>query len=320
MIGRTSGAVLLGPGDGRGTLAAAVADLEASGRVRPGAGVALVTAGWREREGEPGLVELPAGRSIVDLRLYERSLRIAEADPELARGHREVRERLKLLRRAYNVRLAGRIDAHLRLMELRGKGSVLREEREEALAAIRRLDARQLERVAEIRAEFEGTWAPDERDAVRAQRHDVMRLLDGNGIVVIAGGHVATLLDRLQKFGGRELFADRAVIGRSAGAMVLAERVVLFHDRPPWGGRNPEVFDAGLGLAEGLVALPHASARLALDDRARAGRLAARFAPARCVLLDPGRRIDFVDGRWNGDGRIKRLDRAGRRVRFRPAA
>ncbi|WP_419948399.1 hypothetical protein [Candidatus Palauibacter sp.] len=315
-----SGVVLLGPADARGTLAAAVADLEASGRVPPGAEIALVTAGWREREAEPGLVELPAGRSVVDLRLYERSLRIAAADPELARGHREVRERLKLLRRAYNVRLAGRIDAHLRLLELRGDESVLGAEREEALAAIRRLDARQLERVAEMHAEFEWRWAPAERDVVRAQRHEVMRLLEGKGIVVIAGGHVATLLDRLRKFGGPELFAGRAVIGRSAGAMVLAERVVLFHDRPPWGGRNPEVFDAGLGLAEGLVALPHASVRLHLDDRVRAGRLAARFAPATCVLLDPGRRIDLVHGRWHGDGRVQRLDRAGRRVRFRPAA
>ena len=320
MIGHSIGAVLLGPGDGRGTLANAIADFEAAGRVPPGEGIALVTAGWREREAEPGLVELPAGRPAVDLGLYERSLRIAEADPELARGHRVVRERLKLLRRAYNARLAGRIDAYLRLTELRGDESVLGAEREEALAAIRRLDARQLERVAEMRSEFERRWSPAEREAVQKERREVEQLLEGKGVLVIAGGHVATLLDRLRLFGGPDLFVGRVVIGRSAGAMVLAERVVLFHDRPPWGGRNPEVFDVGLGLAEGLVALPHASRRLALDDRVRAARLAARFAPATCLLLDPGGRIDLVDGRWNGYGGVRRLDRAGRRVRFRLAA
>ena len=256
----------------------------------------------------------------MDLELYRRSDRIAEADAELARAHRASRNRLRALRRAYNLRLHGLIEAHRRLADLRGDETVLAEERDEALEAIRRLDARHLDRVIEIRSAFERRMAPGERDAVRSQRREVDARLEGAEAILLEGGHVSNLLSRLRLFGGRELLGSRTVIARSAGAMVLTERIVLFHDRPPWGEGNPEVFDAGFGLAAGIVALPHASARLALDDRTRSARLAARFAPASCVLLDPGRRLDRAGDGWSGGDGVERLDLAGRRVLFPAAA
>lgn len=312
--------VLLGPRGGRLALRDVVRELEAGGALSPGARIAAITAGWQDREANEGLIDPGLADRVVDLELYRRSDRIAEADAELARAHRETRARLTALRRAYNLRLHGLIEAHRRMAELRGDESVLQSERAEALEAIRRLDARHLDRVIEIRSEFERRMTPPERDAVRLQRREVDARLDGTEAIVLEGGHVSNLLSRLRLFGGRKLLDGRAVIGRSAGAMVLTERVVLFHDRPPWGEGNPEVFDAGLGIAEGLVALPHASARLALDDRTRGARLAARFSPASCVLLDPGRRIDRAGGGWSGENGVERLDASGRRVPFRSAA
>ena len=44
-----------------------------------------------------------------------------------------------------------------------------------------------------------------------------------------------------------------------------------------------------------VVALPHARARLLLGDTPRMAVFARRFAPARCVLLEQGTRID-IDG------------------------
>jgi hypothetical protein len=41
-----------------------------------------------------------------------------------------------------------------------------------------------------------------------------------------------------------------------------------------------------------VVALPHASARLRLGDTPRMAVFARRFAPARCVLLENGTRMD----------------------------
>ncbi|MYH10769.1 MAG: hypothetical protein F4012_12235 [Gemmatimonadales bacterium] len=318
--GRRPPLVLLGPRGGDLALPDVVRELEAAGALSRGARIAAITAGWRDREANEGLIDPCLADRVVDLELYRRSDRIAEADAELARAHRETRDRLRSLRRAYNLRLHGLIEAHQRLAELRGDESVLRAERDEALGAIRRLDARHLSRVTEIRSEFERRMTPSERDAVRLQRREVGERLEGTEAIVLEGGHVGNLLSRLRLFGGRKLLDGRPVIGRSAGAMVLTERVVLFHDRPPWGEGHPEVFDAGLGIAEGLVALPHASARLALDDRMRGARLAARFSPASCVLLDPGHRLDRAGHGWSGGDGVERLDAAGRRVPFRTAA
>lgn len=312
--------VLLGPQADRPTAALALRDLEAAGRVSAGSPLAVITAGWRDREGEAGIVEPEIAGRAVDLELYRRAERVAEADPELARAHRDVQNRLKLLRRAYNVRLAGLIEAHQRLSELNGDEAVMSDERADALEAIRALDHRHLDRVVGFRGEFEAALAPAERDAVRVERREIDRALDGAEAVVIAGGHVATLLNRLRLFGGADLFGQRPLIAWSAGAMALSSRVVLFHDRPPWGAGYPEAFDPGLGVVAGVVPLPNATDRLTLDDRARTARLAARFAPAACVLLDPGARIDWIDGTWKGQGRVRRLDRAGRQIRFRASA
>jgi hypothetical protein len=46
-----------------------------------------------------------------------------------------------------------------------------------------------------------------------------------------------------------------------------------------------------------MVLLPHARTRLLLDDAPRMAVFARRFAPARCVLLDSGTRIDSDGGR-----------------------
>ena len=82
------------------------------------------------------------------------------------------------------------------------------------------------------------------------------------------------------------------MIAWSAGAMALTERIVLFHDRAPQGPGHPEVYGSGLSVLRNVVPLPHARARLLLDDAPRMAVFARRFAPARCVLLENGTRID----------------------------
>jgi hypothetical protein len=73
--------------------------------------------------------------------------------------------------------------------------------------------------------------------------------------------------------------------------MAISERVLLFHDHPPQGAGNAEIFEAGLGLVRGAVFLPHASSRLALDDRTRVALLARRLSPAACLTLDDVREL-----------------------------
>jgi hypothetical protein len=78
--------------------------------------------------------------------------------------------------------------------------------------------------------------------------------------------------------------------------MALTPRVVLFHDRAAHGASLTEVFDAGIGVIPGLVLLPHARRRLRTEDHQRMSVLARRFAPAPCLVLDDGVRVDLGPG------------------------
>ncbi len=83
------------------------------------------------------------------------------------------------------------------------------------------------------------------------------------------------------------------VIAWSAGAMALADRIVLFGDRSAHGPGHPEVFGSGLSVVRDVVLLPHAKARLLLDDAPRMAVFARRFAPARCLPLEAGTRVEL---------------------------
>src|SRR5262249_62096442 len=86
--------------------------------------------------------------------------------------------------------------------------------------------------------------------------------------------------------------ARSPLIAWPAGARALTDRIVLFHDRSPQGPGHPEVYGSGLSLLRDVVLLPHARARLLLDDTPRMTVFARRFAPARCVPLEAGTPID----------------------------
>ncbi|HJZ03955.1 MAG TPA: hypothetical protein VJ305_24820, partial [Streptosporangiaceae bacterium] len=96
------------------------------------------------------------------------------------------------------------------------------------------------------------------------------------------------------------------VIAWSAGAMALADRIVLFGDRSAHGPGHPEVYGSGLSVVRDVVLLPHAKARLLLDDVPRMAVFAQRFAPACCVLLEAGTRVELSDGSagWPAGARV----------------
>jgi hypothetical protein len=79
--------------------------------------------------------------------------------------------------------------------------------------------------------------------------------------------------------------------------------VVLFHDMPPQGAGNSEVLESGLGLYPDLLPLPHARHRLRLDDPARVAEIARRYAPASCMAMDEGSRLDWTaEEGWEASG------------------
>jgi hypothetical protein len=91
----------------------------------------------------------------------------------------------------------------------------------------------------------------------------------------------------------------------------VTRRVVVFHHSPPQGFGNSEVLDAGLGLVDGVVALPHAHRRLHLDDERRVALLARRFAPDACLALADGAWLIDRRGSWEVGPGVARLAQHG---------
>lgn len=286
--------------------------------VAPGGSVATIRAGWQEMEPEDDAFTEVLGAAAVPLELHARAERVWAADPELMAAHRSMQAGARLLRRAYNLRLSAAMDALDALDRQVDPDSLLDPERAAALEAVRALDTHQVERIAGLRREFADTMRFADRPALARERDEIVNLLDGVGTVVVDGGHVAVLLNRIRLLGVEPLLAGRTLIGISGGAMVLTDRLVLFHDSPPWGPGHAEVAEAGLGLAPGVVTLPHARNRLRLDDPARIARLARRFAPGDCLVLEQGSRLDFDGAPWSArgahrltaDGEVVGLDEA----------
>ena len=166
----------------------------------------------------------------------------------------------------------------------------------EAIDAVRDLDAAHLRRVGAVRGEFYPKLPPHDRPVIAEHRAEVAALLGDAAAVVIAGGHVGVLADALHLFNVAASLRS-AVIAWSAGAMALAERIVLFHDRSAHGPGHPEIYGSGLSVFRNVVPLPHARARLLLEDAPRMAVFARRFAPARCVLLENGTRMDTDERR-----------------------
>jgi hypothetical protein len=295
---RAAPVVLLGPQRAHPHVGAVLEEVGARGDV------ALITAGWQEWEDDDARLRESMGRRGVNLHLYGRAEIVWRQDPELAAAHHALQRQVRLLRRAYNVRLARAMDACIELDRLEGDPEVLDRERADALEVVRALDRHHAERLEALRRAFDDRYRPYGREAVARHRDEVRRILDGVDAVVVEGGHVPVLLNRLRLFGLDELLGSRTVVACSGGAMALSAQVVLFHDSPPWGPGHAEVGEVGLGLHQGLVPLPRGSERLRLDDPARVARMARRFAPTPCVVLDEGTRVSRSSGVWTARGAL----------------
>ena len=288
--------ILLGP-QRRPTLAAVTRSMRLAGPV------ATITAGWQEREPDDSELSGLLGARDVNLSLYRRWLDVQERDPEYAAAERRLRDALGELQDVYLLRLDYALQAVYALQRRGGSdgrgragdatvaGAVA-----EAIAAVRELDDAHLRRISQERAEFYQAWPPHERPVIAGHRAEVTQLLSDAAALVITGGHVGVLADVLHLFNVAASLRS-PVIAWSAGAMALSDRIILFYDRAPQGPGHPEVFGPGLGVLSQVVPLPHARARMLLDDKPRMAVFARRFAPARCVLLEAGTRIDA-----DGDG------------------
>ncbi len=274
--------------------------------------IVTITAGWQEREGELGALEGHLGQPVRDLRLYERAEAVFNQDAELHETHRMRQADLRRLQELYRARLSHAKTATRELFAMNDDSDLMRDARRAALSAIRRLDAEHLKAIGRIHARWDARLGVRTRPMLARQLAELEHLIDKAGIVCLAGGHVAVLLNRLRLFGLERLLRSRPVVAWSAGAMAISERIVLFHDHPPQGAGNAEIFEAGLGLVRDTVFLPHAASRLALGDRDRVSLLARRLGPAACVTLDDGSLLHWHRSRLVACANSLRLKSTGR--------
>ena len=273
--------------------------------------IAAITAGWQERESEDQELCAAMGNRTVNLMLHARGEAVFREDPDFFAAHRAKQDRLRHLQELYRLRLASALKAARRVQQATAPRDLIDAEFEEALQSLRLLDAHHVAKVRNIEEEFERKVRPLERPALRRHLAEIDAILKDCCAVAIAGGHVAVLYNRMRLFDLRTRLAERAdvpIMAWSAGAMVVSDRIVLFHDSPPQGRGNAEMLGAGLGLFPGVVVLPHASRRLMLHNHARISVFARRFATAVCVALDDRCWLRFDGARFvTGPGTFQLL-------------
>jgi hypothetical protein len=297
--------ILLGPQRPKPTVRAAITEARVDGPV------AVVTAGWQEYELDDSELMDSLPRGATNLRLHARGEDVFARDPELATAYRARQERLRQYQDFYRLRLESAVDLTHIIGRAHSDPAVLEAEGEVSVQAIRDLDRVHLERCRAAHDAFEQAWKPAERDVVAHHRAQLAAQMQQCAAMVIAGGHVAVLLNRLRLFGIADLLGDRPVITWSAGAMALGERTVLFHDTPPQGPGIMEILDTGLGLFPHAIPFPDPELRLRLDDSERVSLCARRFRPALCLAMTSGSHITFDDSGWRNPFGIKRMKEDG---------
>ncbi|MEM7245773.1 MAG: hypothetical protein AAF533_10550 [Acidobacteriota bacterium] len=297
--------IFLGPQNRKPMIKEALASVaRRTGRLRS------ITAGWEEREGECEELIEHLGEPVDDLGLFQKGEALLAEDRDLAESLRVRRDRLHRLRQLYQVRLAPMLAAARDLFSRPADEDVLLA-RENALKAIAALDAHHQQRLRLARTELNESHGFTKHAGVRALREHFIEELEDCSVLLLAGGHVRLLTEWMRLLMPAPRLRELDIIAWSAGAMALSERVILFHDSPPQGAGDPELFSEGLGTVSSLVLLPHAGRRLQLEDPVRVALLARRLAPATCVTLDEDARVDWNGGDILLKGAARRLDAGG---------
>lgn len=281
--------------------------------------VAVISAGMQDAEGDVDHVSQAIDRDLLDLRLYQRAEKIFAADAALLEAYRARQERLQALQRLYRRRLRPLASALREIYAIEGEDELLRPERRHAVAQVRALDHHHLGRVEATHAEFEQAFPSDSYAQLADHREDISNQIAACSALIITGGNVIVLLNRMRLFGLGDMLLKQPLLAWSAGAMVLAGRIALFHDRTPQGRRDPELLGAGLGLFNDHIFLPDAAQRLRAADAQRTGLFARRFAPVSCVTLDNDCALRFAGKNLVSCSGVNRITRSGQLDRLRAA-
>lgn len=280
---------------------------------------AVISAGWQEAENDIDIVRDALGRPAVDLELYRRADALFSEVPQMGAVYRERQKRQQELQRLYRLRLRQLAIAARKILRAEAHADLVEAEQRHAITQLRALDRHHLRATERLHESIEPEWQHALNRPWRTHHGEITAILDDHDAVIITGGNLPVLLNRLRLFGLPRLLAGRTVVGWSAGAMVLAPRIVLYHDHMPHARREPEVLGAGCGLVQRHVILPDPAHRLGQHRPLRLGLLARRMSPHRCLTLDQGEFACFEGERLVMSEGAREINRKGRMVRLRPS-
>lgn len=272
--------------------------------------VALISAGWRYDEDRDEPLRAEIGMTVHNLRLYDAYTEIEREAPDLARAYARKQSQLMAAKDRYRSVLGLAVATSRTLWQ--GRRDPACPFFLQSIAHLRALDDLFFLEAERMHAAFDAEVRPLRHPMVRATVARVRDILAGCEAVLIAGGHVGILRNRMAFFGLGELLRGRPIVAWSAGAMVLTERVYLYHDHTPGTPQPPELLDFGFGFVPGVVYLPHAATRLNTQDADALRVLAARLAPATVVTLENGALLASGLRSLGPAGTACRVDEEGR--------
>ncbi len=276
--------------------------------------VALISAGWRFDEPRDEPLRAAVGVGVHNLGLYAAFREIERAAPDLMSAYARKQAAVKEARSRYRLGITGAVETCQRM--LADKADYGDPWFKASVGQLRALDQYWIDHTDRLHRSFEEEVAPQRHRLIRAWRARILDVLAGCDAVLIAGGHVGVLRNRISFFDLDEELGKRRVIAWSAGAMVLCDHILLYHDHTNFGVGTAEVFDRGLGLLPGVFFLPHARERLELEASDNVAILAQRLMPRLAVglqngaiLENPGHHGNFAN--TGADGAAFTLQEAG---------
>jgi hypothetical protein len=274
--------------------------------------IAVISAAWQEAEGDIGDMQRLISNPLHDIGIYQRADTVFATDDALQSAYRVRQDQLIEQQRMYRLRLRQLTIAAREILRVEGNVVAVAEERRHAISQLRALDRHHLRQIRKINARFDEKFGIERNHLLADNVAAIKEELSRCDTVLITGGNVVVLMNRLSLFGFSSLLSGKNIIGWSAGAMILCDRIVLFHDRMPQGRRDPEVMCEGLGIVPGTILLPDARGRLRKNDPVRSSLFSRRFSPATSLTLDNGSLLRMQGGRVNRSESIQHVTREGK--------
>ena len=248
--------------------------------------VALISAGWRQDETRDEPLRAALGMTVHNLAIYKAFQEVERNAPDLAAAYTRKQAELQNMRLLYHDAIVAALGACMKLYgERRNPECVWFKQ---AVRQLQEVDALWLAEADRLHERFEEEVRPMRHRLVRAEIARIGDILRGCSAVLVAGGHVGVLRNRMFFFGLDRLLTGHRLYAWSGGAMVLCDRILLYHDFTPYGVGTAEILDRGLGLVPEAYLLAHARQRLDLGNQNAVAVLAARLAPRPVLGIENG--------------------------------